>query len=283
MVTAHRLVRETLVLHGAAAVYFGVRVLVEGSREQALENAGRLLSFERALGLDVERSIQQGVGDIEVVRALGNFAYVWLHWPLLILILAVVVIKDDPLYRRLRNALFVSGAVGLLIFAVFPVAPPRFLPGYLDTVDLSARTHYIEIPTSWRNRHAAFPSFHVGWTAIACLAAASLTSRRAVKALILSPAVLVAASVVITGNHYMVDAVAGFVIAVTAFYFFGSRTGSGSGASSARRAGGESSRTSLAQAVARCIGSVSISWSAGRTSAAKRRMLASASARGIDP
>ncbi|MCP5024764.1 MAG: inositol phosphorylceramide synthase, partial [Actinomycetia bacterium] len=123
-------------------------------------------------------------------------------------------------YYPLRNALLVSGAIGLILFAVFPVAPPRFLPDYVGTVDEAARTHYIDIPGSWRNRFAAFPSFHVGWNAVACLALASLFGRWWVKAVALVPAALVGIAVITTANHYVVDVVAGLTISVVAFQYF---------------------------------------------------------------
>ena len=42
-----------------------------------------------------------------------------------------------------RNEIFLSGALGLLIFLVYPVAPPRFLDGFVDTIDAADRSHGI--------------------------------------------------------------------------------------------------------------------------------------------
>ncbi|HEX6659696.1 MAG TPA: phosphatase PAP2 family protein [Ilumatobacter sp.] len=35
-------------------------------------------------------------------------------------------------YLLLRNTLMISAALGLVIFGLFPVSPPRFLDGYVD-------------------------------------------------------------------------------------------------------------------------------------------------------
>lgn len=213
--------RESASLLAGMVIYFGGRVLVEGSEARATRNAERLLDVEAGLGIDIEPSMQQLALDSDVVRVLGNLSYVWLHWPLLISALLVLFFRDPPHYRQFRNALFASGSVGLVLFAVTPMAPPRFMPGFVGTVSDDARRHYLDYPLSWANKYAAFPSFHVGWTLIACLAVAATIDRRGVRAAALVPAVLVGISVITTGNHYVIDSVAGGAIALGAYAAFG--------------------------------------------------------------
>ena len=198
-------------------MYFGVRVVVEGDRPTALRNAERLHDVERALGIDIELGVQELVVDRTVLRAVGNFSYVWFHWPLLITFLCLLFVRDLGRFRQLLHSLIVSGLVGLVLFATFPVAPPRFLPGYTGTVSDAARRHYLDYPLSWTNQVAAFPSFHVGWTLVACLALAATFSRPAHRVIVMVPAVLVTLAVVTTGNHYVLDSIAGTAIAVGAF------------------------------------------------------------------
>lgn len=208
---------EAGITAAGAATYFGGRVVVEGDAAQAVANADRLQRFERAIDLDVERSLQSWVIEHDVLRVIGNLSYVWLHWPLLVGVFVVLYLRDRVRFRRLRTAMFLSGAVGLVIFATIPVAPPRFMPGFVGTVSDEARRHYIDYPLSWTNQFAALPSFHVGWTLVACLALAGLVGRRAGKVVALAPALLVAISVVTTGNHYLVDATVGTFIALAAY------------------------------------------------------------------
>lgn len=213
--------REIGTVLSAALVYFGVRLIVEGDTPTAVANADRILRLERWLGIDVEHSAQDVVLDHSGLRLLGNLSYVWLHWPLLIVVLVVVFHRDRTTYVRLRRALVASGAVGLVLFWLVPTAPPRFMPGFEGTVSDAARRHYLSYPLSWANRYASFPSFHVGWTLIACLAlAATLPSVRA-RAVAIVPAVLVGLAVVTTGNHYVVDLVVGVAIATAAYVVAG--------------------------------------------------------------
>jgi membrane-associated phospholipid phosphatase len=217
-------IRQLLLLAAGAAVYFGGREVVEGSWSDAVRHAEAIIDLERHLGVGIEADVQRLAVEHDALRVVGNLSYVWLHWPLLLAVLGWLLWRDRARYRRLRDAMFLSGAVALVIFAVFPVAPPRFMSGYVGTVSDAARRHYLEwIPLDWSNPYAAFPSFHVGWTLIACLAlAASMSSRRAA-VLAIVPAVLVGLSVVSTGNHYLVDAVGGAAIALAAYAWAGRR------------------------------------------------------------
>jgi len=214
-------VREIISLSIAAVVYFGGRVIIEGSDAEAFANADRLLDLEASLGIDTELSLQQLAADHDFIRQIGNLSYVWLHWPLLLTVLAILAIRDPALYRQLRNALFASGVVGLFFFFSFPMAPPRFIDGFVGTVSDEARRHYLPYPQSWANKYAAFPSFHVGWTLVACLALAASFRRRAASLLAIVPAILVSVSVVTTGNHYIIDSIVGGLIALSSYIWFG--------------------------------------------------------------
>jgi hypothetical protein len=209
--------REVGIVCLAAFVYFGVRLLVEGDASSAAANADRILRFEGWLGIDLEEGAQDLVLDRPVLRGLGNASYVWLHWPLLIVVLVVVYHRDLVTYVRLRRALLISGACGLVLFWLMPTAPPRFVPGFEGTVSDAARTHYLGYPLGWANQFASFPSFHVGWTLIACIALAATIGSRVARAVALVPGLLVGVAVVTTGNHYVLDVAVGVVLAVGAY------------------------------------------------------------------
>lgn len=207
----------------AAFVYFGGRVLIEGGPGESARNGRRILDLEGALGIDVEHRAQSLVLDNEVLRTLGNLSYVWLHWPLLIGVLIVLFHRSPIRYVQLRNSLIASGLVGLVLFWVYPAAPPRFMPGYEGTVSAAARRHYLDYPLSWTNQFASFPSFHVGWTLLACLALAATFDSFSRQTVALLPALLVALAVVTTANHYVLDTLAGAGIAFWAYAMFGKR------------------------------------------------------------
>lgn len=206
-----------------ASVYFGGRLLVEGGPAESTRNAERILDLERAIGIDIERGAQNLVLKSELLRTLGNSSYVWLHWPLLIVVLIWLFRRSRIRFVQLRNSLLASAAVGLILFWVLPAAPPRFMPGYEGTVSDAARRHYLDYPLSWTNQYASFPSFHIGWTLIACLALAATFDSIRRQAVVMIPALLVGLAVITTANHYVLDTVIGAGLAVSAYAYFGSR------------------------------------------------------------
>lgn len=219
---AARPLRDVLLLGAAAAVYFAGRVLVEGPADRAQRNAERLLDVERTLGIDVEHTLQAWA-EHEPIRTIGNLSYVWLHWPLLIVCFVVLLTRDHTTFRRCRDTIVVSGAIGLVLFALVPMSPPRFLPDLAGTVSDAARRHYLGYPLDWLNQYAAFPSYHAAWTFVACLAVRSTVRQPLVRSLLLVPGPLVAVAAVTTGNHYVIDSVVGVVIVVAAWVLLGRR------------------------------------------------------------
>jgi hypothetical protein len=202
----------------AAAVYFGVRKLVEGRSGGATRNADRLLRYEQALGIDVEHSLQRFVLDHPVLVDWSNHVYVWLHWPFLIVALVLLFTRDRRAYRQLRDVLIASGGMGLVIFAVFPVSPPRFMPGFIGTVSQAERQHFMQYPASWSNRVASLPSFHAGWTLVAAILLATTFRSRVAKVIAFLPGPLVALAVITTGNHYVIDVLLGVGISLGALH-----------------------------------------------------------------
>ena len=225
---AARAWRELGIVVLAMIGYFVLRLVVEGDRPTARRNADDLLDLEARLGVDVEGDVQRWVLEHETVRELLSGGYVWFHWPFLVVAMVFLAFRAPPVLARLRNAMIVSGAIGIVLFALVPMAPPRFMPGFVGTVSDSARRHYLPYSLEWTNQVAAFPSYHVGWTLIAGLAVAGMLRRRWTRLAIMMPALVVAISVVGTGNHYVLDSVSGALFAVGAWWLAG-RWGSAQG------------------------------------------------------
>ena len=217
-ISVRGVLRQALVLGGALGAYMAVRALTVGSESSALANAGTLLEFERALGFEWEASLQQAALDHDWLISAANWMYSFAYWPMLIATLIYTYVWQRHLFRRFRNALFVSGGIGLFVFALYPVAPPRFLSGYVDTISDAARHSYIAHPEWLINENAALPSFHVGWVALCSVLLFSVIERPLMRVIISLPAVAMAVTVVITGNHYVVDIVAGVVVSLTAYW-----------------------------------------------------------------
>jgi hypothetical protein len=200
-------------------VYFGVRAVTQGHPGSALDNAGRLADVERSLGLAWGDAAQNVVlGSRPLVDAV-NAVYIWGHWPLLIAGGVVLFHVSRERYYTLRNVCLVSGALGLLVFALFPVAPPRLADLGVDTVTLRAQGYRTVLPPSLVNEYAAMPSFHAGWNLMLGILLFRATRNVLVRAFaVLMPATM-AFAVVATANHFVLDVVAGAAVVLAALWF----------------------------------------------------------------
>ena len=70
-------------------------------------------------------------------------------------------------------------------------------------------------PPAFVNQYAAMPSLHVGWDLLVGLAVFAAARSMPVRLLGLAMPVLMAASVVLTGNHYLLDVVGGVVLTLS--------------------------------------------------------------------
>jgi hypothetical protein len=203
--------REAALVAIALLAYFGVRLLSRDQGAEALANAAEMLRLESALGLARELSLQHALLDhVPLVRLL-NWVYVWGYWPVLAASLCYLYMRRRQVYRRLRSGLVLSGVIGLIIFMGFPVAPPRLTP--MGVVDTMRRYDpgYQEVahPSRFTNQYAAMPSFHFGWSLLCGVCVAKTLRSRGLKALMLSMPLIMGLAIIVTGNHYIADALVG--------------------------------------------------------------------------
>jgi hypothetical protein len=191
------------------AVYSLVRVRVEPGPREAVCNARDLIEFERSLSAFFEGSLQDLLAR-GLLTDMFNAIYLYAYWPLPIVGLFVLYLRDRVGYRILRDSLAVSAVLALITFAIFPVAPPRLVPGLgiIDTIDPVGQARVVS------NQFAAVPSLHVGWPALVGLMMYARGSGW-VKRLAPVPAAVMFVTIMVTGNHYWLDGVVGIAFALT--------------------------------------------------------------------
>ncbi len=209
-----RVAWDALIIVLAYQAYRLVRIAAESKRPVAITHGESLLWWERQVGLAWEQGMQALILDRRPLIDACNVVYTWMFWPIVTGTLLVLHIRDRALYRRYRNALFLSGALGLVVFAVFPVAPPRMLDGFVDTVHVYSRTGGVAHPGKFTNAYAAMPSFHVGWLVLAGVAAMPALPRRRLRPVLLLPGLVMLFVVMATANHYLIDGIVGAAVAL---------------------------------------------------------------------
>lgn len=218
MTRARSPLREVALGAGAYAAYLAVRraVLTPEGRRRARRTAGRVVAGEQALGIDIEPSVQRAALRLPRLVHVANAGYAVGNVSLSVAWLLALYHRRDPGFARERRAAVAAFVGALPVFLVLPVAPPRALDGFVDT--LAARGIDIEHPLLVRfyNPIAAMPSHHVAFAVVTGAGlAARATSRRGRAAWRAYPA-LVGLVVVATGNHYVLDVAAGAALGAVA-------------------------------------------------------------------
>ena len=208
--------REPLIILLAYIPYFIARGRAVENTEAAFNNARNLVRFETRIGIFEEISLQSAAISYELLVHAFNVIYFYGHWPVIIGIGVYLFIKYPKVYTVTRNAFLISGAVALVLYALYPVAPPRLATvGVVDTLELTVPVSLDQ--SRLVNPYAALPSLHVGWNLLVALGLFYATRNPTLRigAILLPPTMLLAT--VITGNHFFIDGIAGGTLAVIAF------------------------------------------------------------------
>lgn len=194
-------------------LYFGIRGMTQGAESVAVRHGFDVLHLERRLGLQVEGHVQDLVVDRRWLVDISNWIYIWGHWPVIAATLMWLHHAHRREYLLLRNAMFVSGAIGLVIFVTFPVAPPRLLPGgFVDTVTEHSHSYRVLQPPTLVNKYAAMPSLHAGWNLLVGISLFRTNHRWAMRVLAVLSPLLMTYAVVATANHYVLDPIVGALV-----------------------------------------------------------------------
>jgi hypothetical protein len=236
-----RIVREVALL----AVLFGVynlgRFLSAEHSESAFKHAHELIRWEAWLGLPSEATLQHHALQVDGLARAANLFYATVHFPLTAMVLLWLMIRRPAEYGKARWALASLTGLALIGHMFFPLAPPRMMPGWVDTGVLLGQSVYGPSTHSGvANQFAAMPSLHVGWALMVAVFLIRATRSRWRWLWIAHP-LLTFTVVVVTANHYWLDGLVAIALAVPLLLIFDS-------SSSARARNGSRSSTSLAAA-----------------------------------
>jgi membrane-associated phospholipid phosphatase len=211
--------REAAIMLGAYALYNVVRGVWGGTLAEGRENAADVISAERALGIYVEPAWQDAFVRHGLAMPFWNVLYVGSQVVVLPLTVFLVYRFRRRAYPLVRALVLIAWTAGVTWYALQPVAPPRLLAGgeFTDTVTedtfLDLDSGFIEV---FYNPVAAMPSLHVGMAPIVAFILVRLTGRWWLQALGWAYPVLILVCVVVTGNHFLLDAAGGLAVVLPA-------------------------------------------------------------------
>ncbi|WP_328428078.1 bifunctional glycosyltransferase 87/phosphatase PAP2 family protein [Streptomyces sp. NBC_00443] len=226
VITRPNLLFELLLIRVTYYAYAQIRLAAAGGsnsagRVTAEEHGEEIYSIERALHIDIERWANHAVVQVDWVRNFFDFYYESFHFGVPLAILAVLYWRRPVDYRWARTAIGFATVFALIGFWLYPLAPPRLMPGlgFIDTVhgpQNFTRPDYGTL-TELTNQYAAMPSLHFGWSLWCGLVVLILAPRWWMKALGLLHPLFTLTAIVVTGNHWVLDAVGGAVVVGAAF------------------------------------------------------------------
>lgn len=181
----------------------------------ARENAYHVVNLEKSLGIFFEPDFQAFFMDNAILTRIVDTIYTIFYYPALILFAIWAFTYHRQQYITVRNIFLMSAVIAFTCFALFPVAPPRMLPelGFIDSMAEHGVVQYESgILGQLANPYAAMPSCHFAWTLLIGTAIFHMTGRWWLKivGIILPLGMLI--SIVATGNHYFLDAMAGALV-----------------------------------------------------------------------
>ena len=197
-------------------LYSTIRNLHHGNEAEAFEHAKQLMRLQRDLGINHEQAIQDWALGWRPLIIAANYFYGSLHFIVTGGVMVYLYRKWSNDYPLWRNTLAVATGLALIGFALFPLMPPRLLPEHYQFVDTLAKD-----PAFWSfnsgavskisNQYAAMPSVHCAWALWCACALVPRLNYWWAKALAVVYPVTTVTAIVITANHYLLDAPAGFL------------------------------------------------------------------------
>lgn len=214
-----RLLLEVALLFSLLTLYRLGRYLGRNNVDEAFQHARDILRWERYVGLANEERLQHVLLDhLPVIKVLNRY-YAMVHFPATVAFIALVYVRSDELYRRIRFVFVSVTAVALAAQIAYPLAPPRMMAGFVDTIARYGPAIYSRPGVaSVANQYAAMPSLHVGWALIVAYGLLQITRSRW-RWIGVAHAVITSVAVVVTANHYWADGLVALVMVVVAVRF----------------------------------------------------------------
>jgi PAP2 superfamily len=200
--------REIAIVVGLFGMWQIVRVYAITKVAGGMANGEAVWRAERALHLPDEAATQRLILGHPLLVQGANLYYLYLHFTAMTVFLIWLFVRHRESYARWRTTLVLTTAACLAVQFI-PVAPPRFLAGHhlVDTAVVYGQSVYGAMNTGIADQLSAMPSVHFAWAALITIAVIAV-SRSRWRWLIAAHAVLTLAAIVLTANHYWLDAAA---------------------------------------------------------------------------
>lgn len=226
--TGHHIKRGAIELAFLGVLYVGYsasRLLASNDFAPARGHALDILTFEKSWRIDVESWLNDKFVQYDWLGVFGSYWYATTHYIVTVVVLIWIYRRSAGEYVTARRSLVLATVVGLVFYLTMPTAPPRLIEGmYVDVMSFYSYAGWWGADASapkglggMTNELAAFPSLHAGWALWVALVLIRAGVPKIVQGLGLFYAAMMTIVIIGTGNHWVLDAVVGWIVVLAAF------------------------------------------------------------------
>jgi membrane-associated phospholipid phosphatase len=211
--------RQICILVGVDVAYELVRGIADSQRADAIGHGAQVIDFEQSSHTFFEPSLQAFFLPAHWLIDVANQIYLNAQFSIALGFLVWLYLFRNESYYFVRNMFVVSMGLALVGYTLFPTAPPRMFPehGFVDTItDFSNVNHDSALAKIFINPYAAVPSMHCAFAMMIGATGVMVCRSRFAKAFWAAWPLLIVWVVIVTANHYWVDAALGWMVAATA-------------------------------------------------------------------
>jgi hypothetical protein len=204
-------------------LYSLVRLIAPHRVQASYDHAQSVLHWERATGLFHELRLNEFLTKHQALELFSSYWYATAHFLVTPLVLIWLFRHRAWAYPMMRSAIVIATVSALVVYASWPLAPPRFvLGGAVDTVIDNQVIWAKDGAAEFVNEYAAMPSLHVGW-AVWCAVAVVAVLRTKWRHLAWLYPLTTTLVVEATANHYFLDAIGGTIFVLVPLWLCGLR------------------------------------------------------------
>jgi PAP2 superfamily len=196
--------------------YETVRGIADTERTQAFANGAAVIDLERSTGTYFEPGLQAALLDHRWIVDAANFAYMNSHFVITTAFLVWLYVYRNSAFYFVRNMFMVAMALALVGYALLPTAPPRLFPeeGFVDTITAMAQVnHDSGLVKLFVNPYAAIPSMHIAFSLMIGVTGVLISRHVITRGFWAIYPLLVFFVIIVTANHFWIDAAAGALVA----------------------------------------------------------------------
>ncbi|HEX5714284.1 MAG TPA: phosphatase PAP2 family protein [Solirubrobacterales bacterium] len=211
--------RQIMILVLVDLAYTFVRGIVDSEKALAMTHGQQIIDFEKSIGLFFEPSWQTFFLPAQWVIDFANQIYLNAQFSIAIGFLLWLYLFRNESYYFVRNMFVVAMGIALVGYTLYPTAPPRMYPqyGFIDTLNAYSDVgHDSSLAKIFINPYAAVPSMHCAFSMMIGGTGFLVCRHWLSRGLWVCWPLLVSWVTIVTANHYWVDAVLGWMVALAA-------------------------------------------------------------------